>query len=196
MIALKRKPKPAAESASEFDTAKARWTEVTAKHRELLDRAETMKLALQLTNQPAVGRAPQHLRDRAKPFLKLAAKRRPNLFDQLAEVELAIEESNPAYHREREAWAATCRRETTRIARELQRPHKRAVKAMAKAVEALSLAIVDEIETRAELARTAPECESSHLPDCTYDLKIGTLADFNSAASTWARRMRKLEILG
>ena len=154
-----------------------------------------MELALNLMSENAISRAPQHPRDRAKPFLKLASKRRPKLFDQLAEVEVAIEESNPIYHAECEAWAATCRRETTRIARELQRPHKRAVKAIAKAVEALSLAIADEIEIRAELSRTAPEPESAHLPDCSTDLRVGTLVDWNSAASAWARKMRKLEIL-
>lgn len=114
MITLKRKPKPVAEPASEFDAAKARWIDATAKHRALLHRAETMELALNLTSENAISRAPQHLRDRAKPFLKLASKRRPKLFDQLAEVEVAIEESNPIYHAECEAWAATCRRETGR----------------------------------------------------------------------------------
>ena len=195
MLSLKRKqltPEP----VSEFDAAKARWTAATAAHRELLDRAEAMHLALKLTSENAISRAPQHLRDRAKPYLKLASKRRPKLLDQLAEVELAIEESNPIYHAECEAWAATCRRETTRIARELQRPHKRAVKAIGAAVEALSVAIYDETAVRAELAKRAPEFESAHLPDCSHDLRIGTLADFNSAASAWARRMRKLEILG
>lgn len=194
MISLKRKPLPAA-PVSEFEAAKARWTEATAKHRELIERAEAMQLALKLTSQHAVGQAPQHIREKAQPFLKLATKRRPNLLDRLATVELAIEESNPEYQQECELWKAACRRETTLIASALQPRHRRAVKAIARALEALSIALTEEYETRAELARTAPERESAHLPDCSHDLPIGTLADWNSPASAWARRVRKLKIL-
>ena len=64
MISLKRKPLPAAD-VSEFQAAKARWTEATAAHRELIERADAMQLALKLTSEHAVGRAPQHLRERA-----------------------------------------------------------------------------------------------------------------------------------
>ena len=117
------------------------------------------------------------------------------MLDRLATTELAIEESTPEYHRGCELWAAACRRETTLIASALQPRHRRAVKKMAKALEALSIAMTEEHETRAELHRTAPERESAHLPDCSHDLNIGTLADWNSPASGWARRMRKLTIL-
>ena len=194
MISLKRKPRTA-EPVSEFDAAKARWIEATAKHRELVERAEAMELALKFTSEDAVGRAPQHLREKAGPFLKLAAKRRPKVIEQLADTEVEIEDSTPMYQVDRDLYQAACRRETSRIARDLQPRHRAAVKAIATALEALSLAIEEETTTRAELAHVAPERVSAHLPDCSHDLVVGTLADWNSPASAWARRMRKLSVL-
>ena len=194
---LKTMTKPEAETAmSDFDAAEARWKEVRDKDRELTERHEAMRLALSLTFDGSGKRAPEHLREKAKPFLKLAAKRRGKLTDQIADVEDEIDDFKPKLMVENELWQAARRRETNRLAGDLQPRHKVAVKSIATALEALSIAIEEETTTRAALARVAPEPESALLPNCSHDLLVGTLTDWNSPASAWARRMRKLQILG
>ncbi len=193
MTMTKPKPEPAAPS---FETAAARWREIDAKHRALLDRREGMALAQSLTFNGDNTRTPQHLRDKAKPYLKLASRRPLKLDEQRADIADEIDEFTPVYQAAHENWQAARRRETNRLASEIQPRHQEAVSAIAKALEALSVAIDDEIATRTELAQVgAPEHESALLPDCSGDLLVGSLADWNSPASAWAREMRKIGIL-
>ncbi len=108
-----------------------------------------------------------------------------------------IEESAPAYCEEAEVWRGAQQREVNRAACLLQPRQRAAVKAMAKAVEDLSSAIAEERDCHAELRRLAPfsPLGSPNLPDLSSDLQIGTLADFQGIAWTWARRLRQLKIL-
>ncbi len=194
MLATKTKPK--AESAvPDFQTAKARWAEVDAKHREMIERLEGMKLAVSFAKSGIAKRTPQTLRDQADPYMKLATGRPDKMASQYNDLVEDIADFTPKLQVERELWQTACRGETGRIARDLQPRHRAAVKRIAKAMEALSLAMADEMDIHAELARTAPEPSSAYLPNCVAELTIGTLADWNSPASHWARRMREIRIL-
>ncbi len=190
------KPKTAEPPVPDFAAAKARWTEVDTEFRNMIERQEAMRLAISFTSGQSTKQVPQHLFDKAKPFMRLGRRRREKLIDQLADLEDEIDDSRPKVQIERELWAAARRRETNRLAGELQPRHRAAVLAIAKAVEALSRAMTEETDIRAELARTAPEPSSAYLPNCIEELVIGTFVDWHSPASAWARRMRKLNILG
>ena len=189
------KPKTAEPEVPDFAIAQTRWTEVRDKDREMIEHREGIKLALTFAKGGVGRQTPQNLRDQAEPFLALAKRRPRQLADQLDDLIDEIEDFAPKLGVEHELYQAARWRETNRLAGELQPRHRAAVKGMAKALEALSLAMTDEIEIRAELARKAPERESAKLPDCSSGLLVGTLADWNSAASEWARTVRKLKIL-
>ena len=189
------KQKIAEPPVPDFETVRARWTEFRDKDRDLIARHEGIKLALTFAKGGVDDRAPQHLRDKAEPYLALAKRRPRVLANQLEDVVDEIEDFKPKLGVEHELWQAARRRETNRLAGEMQPRHRAAVKAMAKALEALSVAMTDETEIRAELARVAPERESAKLPNCSDGLRVGTLADWNSPASEWARNVRKLKIL-
>ena len=189
------KPQTAEPAVSDFETAKARWKKIAGKRREMLARHEGMAAALSLTSGESTRNVAQSVRDQAAPYLDLAGRRRRKLIGQIEDLVEEIEEFTRKNQDENEIWQAARRRETSRLAGELQPRHRAAVKAMAKALEALSLAMSDEIEVRADLARVAPERDSAKLPDCSTGLAIGTLADWRSPASEWARNVRKLKIL-
>lgn len=195
MLATKQKPQ-AESSEPDFFPAQARWNEVRDRDRELMERHEAMRAALSITSGYDVKNVSEGTFAKAQPYLKLGQRRREKLIDQLADIADEIADFKPKLMVESELWQAARRRETAVIAGKMQPAHKAAITAIAKALEALSIAIEEETATRKELARVAPERESSLLPNCSDDLMVGTLADWNSPASAWARRMRKLNILG
>lgn len=187
--------KPAEPVLSEFQIAKARWAEIDGKFRELIERQEGINLAVSLARSPDEKRVPQNLRDRAAPFMKLAQGRKSKLTRVLEALEDEIADLTPTRAEESELWQAARRHETSRIARELQPRHRAAAKKIASAVESLSRAMAEEMEVRAELRRTAPELESSYLPDCSAGLELGLVSDWGSPVALWAQSMRKLGIL-
>lgn len=189
------KTKPAEPVLSDFATARARWAEIDGKFRELVEREEGIRLAVSLARSPDEKRVPQHLRDKAAPFMKLAQGRKFKLTRVLEALEDEIAELTPKRAEESDLWQAARRYETSRIARELQPRHRVAVKKVAKAIEALSLAMEEEMAVRAELTRTAPEPESAYLPNCVGGLNLGTLTEWGSPVSQWAQGMRQLKIL-
>ena len=180
----------------DFVAAQGRWNEIRATDRELMARHEAMRLALLFTANQDISRVSKDQLDKAQPYMNLANRRPEKLQDDLGDVADEIAVFKPKLGVEHELWQAARRRETNRLAGELQPRHQAAVKGIAKALETLSLAIEQETTTRKELARVAPERESALLPNCSDDLVVGTLADFNSPASAWAKRMRRLKILG
>ena len=192
MLSTKTKPKTA---VPDFATAKARWAEIDAKHRDLIERRDGIQLALSFSKSGLDKRTPEALVAKARPFLDQARGRPRTLARQLTKLEDEIEDLTTKVQVELELWQAARRQETGRIARDLQPRHRAAIKEIAKAVEALSRAMTEELDTRAELARTAPEQTSAYLPNCIGGLVIGTLVDWNSPASEWARAMRELKIL-
>ena len=193
---MKRKAaEPAEPVLSEYQTAKARWAEIDGKFRELVEREEGIKLAVSLAKSPDEKRVPQHLRDRAAPFMKLAQGRMFKRTRVLEALEDEILELAPKRAEESELWQQARRAETSRIALELQPRHRAAVKKIAALIENLSRAMEVESDVRAELARTAPEPESGYLPNCIGGLNFGMLSEWGSPASQWAQGMRQLKIL-
>jgi hypothetical protein len=95
---------------------------------------------------------------------------------------------------ESQAIAAARRRETDRLALELQPRHREACHEIGRALEALSLATVAEREARDELRRRAPLRESKYLPDMSSDLLVGCLGDRESPAWRWRRTAHKVGI--
>ena len=176
--------------------ARARWTEISAKHRDLTERSEGLTLATSLASSPEDSRrVPDALKPRAKPYRKLAQKRPHKVADMIDECRLEFEEFLETYYAETEAWAVSQRRETNRLGCLLQPRQRAAVRAMATAMEALSQATADECDVRDELRQRAPLPASPNLPDLSGDLELGTLADHGGRAWNWARRIRKLGIL-
>ena len=195
MLSTKTKPKPAEHAVPDFEAAKARWAEIDVKRRKLLEQSDGIRLAQNYARSGVDKRVPEAIRAKADPYLKLAKRSPQKMAQQLEDVLYAIEDFDPKFQVERDLYQAACQRETSRVALDLQPRHRAAVKEIVKAIEALSRAMTDEIETRAELARTAPDTSSAYLPNCVAGLTIGTLADWNSQASEWARRMRRIGVL-
>ena len=133
------KQKTAEPPVPDFETARARWTEFRDKDRDLTDRHEGVKLALTFAKGGVGNLTPQHLRDKAEPYLKLAKRRPRMLAAQLDDLLDEIEDFKPKLGVEHELYQAARRRETNRLAGELQPRHRAAIKAMAKALESLSL---------------------------------------------------------
>lgn len=196
MLTKPRQPQQETAEPSDFEIARARYAEVCEKRRALEARHQGLKMALSLAANPGdVHRVPDTLKNLAHPNLKLARKRPEKVATMAADVRDELDELMATFPDEHERWQAAQRRETERVAGELQGRHRAAVTDMVKAVEKLSRAIDDERQVRAELARVAPLPTSARLPDLSAELLIGALGERDSPASNWARRLRKLGIL-
>ena len=181
---------------SEFEAAAARWNEIRGTRNALLDKIASCRLAISMANNPGDnGNVPDPLRAKAEPYLRDARKWPEKLREIIGETELELENINKTYSDENDLWEAARRRETNRLALALQPKHRAAVRRMADAIEALSAAIADERECRAELRRIAPLPESPNLPDLSSDLLVGCVSEYNAPAWHWARRIRKMNIL-
>ena len=163
-------------TAPSLESAEARWAKIHAKHCKMIEARDGMQMARSLYFDRNNKRVPERLRKIAAPFMKLAVRRPQKLDEQLDDVADEIADFEPEYQAERDLWAAVLK--------------------IGEALSALSLAMEEEAEIRSELASTAPETESALLPNCIAGLVVGSLGDFNSPASDWARRMRKIGILG
>ncbi len=192
MTMTKPKTKP---TMVDFEAATARWAEVDAKRRALVERLDGMELALNYARNGVDKRVPEAIRAKADPYFNLANGNPRKLAGEIDDVGYEIAENNTEYGAERELYQAAARRETARLAKELQPRHREAVQAIAGALESLSRALEQESDIRSELTQTAPEATSAYLPNCSGFLAFGSLADWNSPASQWARQMRKMEIL-
>ena len=186
-------PRPSA-----YESARQRWAEARAAVRELTERLEDAKAALRLHGYDA-GRGERltlaPIRARAERFL---AGRNPSqrhiqragedLEDQLAAALGRLRAAQEDHQRERDLAAMA-------LAKQLQPRHKAAVRRLAKAIEDLSAATAEERAVRAEmLASGLAPTGSPLLPDASGSL-LGTLAEFESPASRWAREMRRLGVL-
>lgn len=192
------KLKPVADTpspAAEYAAAAHHWGECIGERDCLVAKVEAIRLAFSLARSGDNDLTPKNLVDAARPYRRLASKRPAKLTDDLAVIEQQIIDHHKDMAAEADAWSRARRRETNRLAVELQPRHRAVVKAMGGAIEALSQAIADEREVREELRRRAPLPDSANLPDLSSDLLIGTVADFGGPANTWARRVRKLGIL-
>ncbi len=190
--------KPKAEPAEpDFKATEARFKKVSAGYAALHEAVENARAALLWSRASdsekhsiatsVRERVQEAYPDGLPPLRKLAR--------QAEDAAEALDDATPSFLVERELWAAASRRETARIALELQPRHRADVKAIAKALEDLSRSMAAEVETRAELARVAPEQSSAYLPNCSGFLSFNSLADWNTPVSQWAREMRRLKIL-
>lgn len=192
------KLKTAESGAPDFETAKARFEKASAEFDAKREAVENTKSALYWSKTSDGDRASiaPAIRERVARAYPNGVPRRAKLVRQAEDAAEALEDATPGFEVERELYAAAARRETAKIAQELQPRHRTAVQAIAKALEALSLAMAEETDIRVELAREAPEGKSAYLPNCSAYLSFGSLADWNSPASQWARKMRELKIIG
>lgn len=191
------KLKTAEAGAPDFATAKARYDKALAEYEAKREAVENARAALLWENtadsdRPSLAPA---IRERAKAAYPKFLPRRSKIIHEAESAADTFADAEPAYQVERELYLAAARRETARIAQELQPRHRTAVRAIATALEALSRALEAEGEVRAELAATAPESSSAYLPDCSSFLAFGSLVPWDSPASVWARHMRHLKIL-
>jgi len=183
---------------SAFDEARVRWQAARDAVRELRERLADARAALTLANyeatpgerfalRPLRARAVQFLaeRDLSERHIRRAIE---DLEDALAAAMERLRAAQVDYEAERD-------REGDALARRLQPRHRAAVMKLAKAIEALSAATAEERAVRAELLASglAP---TGHplLPDASSVL-LGSLDEFESPASRWARDMRRQGVL-
>jgi hypothetical protein len=187
------------EEPSEYEAARRRWTDFQARREAARTKVQGLEAAVQLadhrTAQPNAP-ASELLSRRAAEALQGATpspRRLLQLLDDAREAAEVVETEVAAEHR---TWEAARRTEHERIAIGLQPRHRAAVLAIAKAVEALSAATSAERAVRDELAATglAP-LGSGFLPDCSSALQVGTLDEWSSRASAWARDMHRIGVL-
>lgn len=198
MSAVKLKPdSPLDDVPDNFAAASIRWRAIDGARRALIKRRESLRMALNLAalGDDADSERAAIAREQAGEFLPLAKSFPRRVEVELEETDFKLAEGAVEHRRQRELFQAACDGETTRVAVALQPRHRAAVEGIAKAVEKLSEAIADERDVRDKLARTAPQASSPLLPDASSDLRIGTLAEWATPASQWARRMRAIGIL-
>ena len=190
--ALKSEPVAPGAPSAEFESARERWSELSATHAKLSGAIEGMRSARSLVGANAV---PEVLKEQVAPYAQLARQRPRKLNEMIADAESDLAEFLPQYFTGKEEFDAACSRETNRISLALQPRHRAAVKAMATAVEMLSQAIADEREVRAELRRIAPTGTSANLPNVSDCLAIGTLDDWRAPAAEWRRLVHRIGVL-
>ena len=185
-------------AASPFQGARARWNAAQAEHQALLERIEGLEAALVLTGM-LPGEPDQErnrvVATRAERYLQGRQISRRRLALELEETRETLPASLERLHEERSAFDRASRDEAERAAKALVPHHRAAVLDLAKAVEVLCRSIAAEAAVRQEFARTAPEPASLLLPDVGSELLLGTLDDYHSPASAWARRLRSLGVL-
>ena len=181
-----------------FEAARDRWQAARAEVRDLRERLGDAQAALTSQSYDA---APGErfvlnpLRERAARFLagrELSERhlRRAveDLEDELTAALERLRAAQETYQTERD-------READALARRLQPRHRAAALELARAVEALSAATVEERAVRAELlASGLAPAGHGLLPDASSTL-LGTLDEFESVASRWGREMRRLGVL-
>lgn len=180
----------------EFVAAQDAYRKIADERTALNESLEAMHLAVSLAANGSADseRVPQHLKERAAPYLQKARRSPGRMISEIEDTSSRLDDLMLLFPAAAEAWGAAQSRETSRIAKEIQPQHQAAVAKMIGAVEALSIAIAAEREARRELAQLAPLPSSPYLPDLSGDLLIGTLGDPASPASIWAGRIRKFGI--
>lgn len=188
-LALKAKQQ---QVESGFEAARRRYEQRTLPYLTMLEEERALAIAISLAAnyQDADADRCAAARVIAAKYRKIAERQPEEARRRLEQIRYDIEEAAPQYRAEVDAWNAAKRDETNRIARELVPAHRAAVEAIGKAFEELSQAIESERTVRAELVRRAPEPASALLPDASP--AIGVLAEWDSAPSTWARKIRNL----
>lgn len=184
---------------SPYELARQRWVEARGEVRELTERLEDAKAAMRLHGYDAghgerLTLAP--LRERATRFLagrdlseRQIRRAAEDLEDLLGPALERLRRAQEEHERERDQAGLA-------LARQLQPRHRAAVRKLAKAIEALSAATAEEREVRAELlASGLAPTGSPLLPDASSMLRLGTLGEFESPASRWAREMHRLGAL-
>ena len=194
-----KKSKPEADVDSlapsvEFEAAKSHWNEISAKHVELVDRTDGMRLAISFALHGIDKHTPAHLREKAKPYMRTADRRPVKFAEEIEDAETELADFKPKLGVENEAWQAALRRETDRLGATLQPRHREAVVSIGAALEALSQAILAERQVRADLARLAPLPTSANLPDLSSTLQVGCLGDWDSPAWNWRRRCHQIGV--
>jgi hypothetical protein len=180
---------------SDWDAAKARYTEKRAERERLETERRSLETALSLArnSQDADTDRCSAARQIAGEYRRLA-ERRPEIVEaKLRQVTYELEDGAAEFQRETDVFNAAMRTESNRVARELQPTHREAVAGIISAVEALSRAVAAEREVRAEFYKRSPEPESALLP--IVDGPFGALGEFNSLLSGYVRHVRRLGFL-
>jgi hypothetical protein len=168
--------------------------------RNLLARREALSIGLALARNQRDAEsdrtaAARHIAGDCYPL----ARRRPDkVAAELREIDDELELLEPDLRRERELYEADRQRRANLKAIALQPRHRAAVVKIGKALELLSMALQEESDVRSEFAAGMSNdlAMNPHLLDASTELAaVGSLADWNSGASQWARRMQKIGIL-
>jgi hypothetical protein len=181
------------EAPSDFERARQRWQEASARHRGLRDRLTGARAAIGLLEreEDAPKLAPR-LVEMAEKFLAGRPFGRRRLEREVEDAEDALAAAAPEHAREAEAWRQALAAEAARRVAGLRPRHLAAVAEIARAVEALSQAVEAERALRDELA-TSEVGSYAALPDGSSGLD--TLHEWHSPLSCWVRRVRQLGLL-
>lgn len=182
----------------DFELAKTRWLPVKAKLNAMERQLKALRTVVAFESASDFDRKSDRL---ANIRAEIAAAfpggpPRSRLLPGLIEsAEIELEDYRAVVADERDLWQMAVRAESARIGERLQPKHLAAAQEVAAALEHLTRAIAAADEIRAEFASTAPEPTSALLPDLAGDLRHCRLDVWDSAAATWARRMRDMRIL-
>jgi hypothetical protein len=185
----------AAPTPSPFDQARARWRAASARRRALLAQLDGCRAALDLALNPRGDKeAPASLviAETVRRFLDGRTLSTRQLERELERLEDEVAAGAAEHHAEAEAWRGALSAEAARKVAELTPRHRAAVLKIAKAVEALSVAVEAERAVRRELAESELGAHAS-LPDGSHE--FGSLHDYNSLLSAWSRRVRTLGLI-
>lgn len=201
-LATKAKPDPppapsanaSLDPSPEFAEARKRWQAARSKMRALDARREQLQVGLSYARLSTS--QPEHMRWLVSEFdqdVLAAIKRSPRkaaleaeeLTDQIIELQ-------PIYTAEHEAFEAARSAEAARIARLFVDRHRKAVLALAAALEELNQAIEMERAVRRDYAKASPEAASAMLSDLSSDFADLDLLEWHSTGATWARHIRAL----
>jgi hypothetical protein len=184
-----------AETITEWQAAQARYRSATEERSKLLAELRSLELAASLANNPSDAQSPRTdaARRDAAEYLALAKRRPETVAEKIRDLTYMIEDGAAAYRNEVDLYHAAMRAESNRVAAELAPAHRDTVRRVAKAIEELSRATAAERNVRAEFSRRAPEQVSARLPP--LDGCWGTLGEWGSILSAWARTARKLGYL-
>jgi hypothetical protein len=183
----------------EFAAARERLRAVDTPFQALVEKRESARVGLSLSRnqRDAESDRCEAARRQAGDYFALARKRPDKVAAEIADLDYEIESQEPNVVREREIWNVAVRKEATLIAIGMQPRQRAAAEKIGRGLEMLSAGLDEESLVRQDFANASPDQSvSAYLPDCSMELaSTGSLSDWGSGASVWARRLKGIGIL-
>jgi hypothetical protein len=186
---------PARDVAGDYAEALTAWRAVNTKMCSLRAEIDRRRLALTFAGQSEIPERSKHIAATVADLI--AATRRSPLraASDLEGLEFDATELQPRHIAAHETYTIARNVLASEIAMTFRDRHLTATKKVIVAIEALSAALQMERDVRHDFSSVSPEPSSHLLPDISRDLRDMDLASWDSIASVWARRIRKLGVV-